>query len=227
MSPEFPFKVTRAECEVCDVSMTAAHKWTFCVLIACTWRGEASPKYDFGTTRVNHYKSYILIKYCRTLGKSSAGTHVGWAKFPWATLKKSNEKRTIYITEADKAKLQKLLAEEILKMHDGFSRLEGLTKELMKAKIVESSDVPSDVITMNSKVFLKPLGEGESEEYVLVFPGHANEKMHKVSVLSPIGTAMIGCRVGHVFGVKTLDGERQMMVEQILYQPEAAGDYHL
>jgi regulator of nucleoside diphosphate kinase len=142
-------------------------------------------------------------------------------------LNKSSVKKTIYITEADKAKLEKLLAEEILKTHDGFSRLEGLTKELMKAQVVESADVPSDVITMNSKVLLKHLEREESEEYVLVFPKHANERMQKVSILSPIGTAMIGCRVGHVFRVKTQDGERQMMVEQILYQPEAAGDYHL
>ena len=142
-------------------------------------------------------------------------------------MNKSSEKKTIYITEADKAKLEKLLSEEILKANKGFSHLEGLTKELMKAKVVESADVPSNVITMNSKVLLKHLDSGKSEEYVLVFPKHANEKINKVSVLSPIGTAMIGCRVGDVFGIKTQDGERQMMVEQILYQPEASGDYHL
>ncbi|MEA5113632.1 MAG: nucleoside diphosphate kinase regulator [Geobacteraceae bacterium] len=142
-------------------------------------------------------------------------------------MNQSSEKKTIYITEADKAKLEKLLAEEILKADDGFSRLEGLTKELMKAKVVDSADVPSNVITMNSKVLLKQLDSGKSEEYVLVFPKHANDKINMVSILSPIGTAIIGCRVGDVFGVKTQDGERQMMVEQILYQPEAAGDYHL
>ena len=147
--------------------------------------------------------------------------------FRGVTLKKSTEKRTIYITGADKAKLEKLLAEEILKADERFSHLEGLTKELMKAKVVRSSDVLPEVITMNSKVLLKHLEHGETEEYELVFPRDANEKANKVSVLSPIGTAMIGCRVGHVFGVITQDGERQMMVEQILYQPEAAGDYHL
>lgn len=142
-------------------------------------------------------------------------------------MNQSSEKKTIYITEADKSKLEKLLTEEMLKADDGFSSLEGLTKELMKAKVVESADVPSNVITMNSKVLLKHLDSGESKEYVLVFPKHANDKINKVSVLSPIGTAMIGCRVGDVFGVKTQDGESRMMVEQILYQPEVAGDYHL
>jgi len=148
-------------------------------------------------------------------------------RFCGVTLKSSSEKRIIYITEADKAKLEKLLTEEMLKANKGFGHLEGLTKELMKAKVVDSANVPSNVITMNSKVLLKHLDSGKSEEYVLVFPKQASEKINKVSVLSPIGTAMIGCRAGDVFGVKTRDGERQMMVEQILYQPEAAGDYHL
>ncbi len=177
---------------------------------------------------MNHFKSFILKKYIHLLLANFWPGHVLiGAGFCGGTLIKSSEKRTIYITEADKAKLEKLLAEEILNANKGFSHLEGLTKELMKAKVVESADVPSDIITMNSKVLLKHLERGESQEYMLVFPKHANERMHKVSVLSPIGTAMIGCRVGHVFGVKTQDGERQMMVEQILYQPEAAGDYHL
>lgn len=60
----------------------------------------------------------------------------------------------------------------------------------MKAKVVESADVPQGVITMNSKVLLKHLESGESEEYVLVFSKHANERNNNVSVLSPIGTAI-------------------------------------
>lgn len=163
----------------------------------------------------------------RTPGKSLAGCVLIGQRFCGVTLKSSSEKKIIYITEADKAKLEKLLTEEMLKANKGFGHLEGLTKELMKAKVVDSANVPSNVITMNSKVLLKHLDSGKSEEYVLVFPKQASEKTNKVSVLSPTGTAMIGCRAGDVFGVKTQDGERQMMVEQILYQPEAAGDYHL
>jgi regulator of nucleoside diphosphate kinase len=142
-------------------------------------------------------------------------------------LKKASGNRTIYVTEADKARLEKLLAEEILKAKNGFGHLEGLTKELMKSKVVKSADVPPNVVTMNSRVLLRHLERQKSEEYVLVFPRDADEKTSKISVLSPIGTAMIGCRVGHVFEVKTGDGAIGMMVEKILYQPEAAGDYHL
>jgi len=139
----------------------------------------------------------------------------------------ANDKRTIYITENDKARLEKLLAEEIMSAKKGFLHLEGLTKELMKAKVVGAAHVPSDVITMNSKVILNDVERGTSEQYVLVFPQNANEEENKVSILSPIGTAMIGCRVGHVFDVTTVTGRKRMMVEQLLYQPEAAGDYHL
>jgi regulator of nucleoside diphosphate kinase len=142
-------------------------------------------------------------------------------------MEKTADAKTIFITRVDKTRLEKLLAEEILKSKNNFKHLEGLTKELMKAKVVESKDVPSDVITMNSKVRINDLEINELREYVLVFPKEANVALNKVSVLSPIGTAMIGCRVGHVFMIKTPTGERRIMVEQILYQPEAARDYHL
>lgn len=140
---------------------------------------------------------------------------------------KANDKRTIFITEIDKTRLEKLLAEEIMSAKNGFLHLEGLTKELMKAKVVKAVYVPADVITMNSRVILKDVERGTFDQYMLVFPQDANAEENKVSILSPIGTAMIGCRVGHLFDVITTTGQRRMMVEQLLYQPEAAGDYHL
>lgn len=143
------------------------------------------------------------------------------------TMKKTTDNKTIYITRKDKTRLEKLLGDEILKFGSNFKHLEGLTKELMKAKIVESEKVPSDVITMNSKVRIYDLERNELNEYVLVFPNEADVDQNKISVLSLVGTAMIGCRVGHVFIVNTPTGENQMKVEQILYQPEAAKDYHL
>jgi regulator of nucleoside diphosphate kinase len=80
---------------------------------------------------------------------------------------------------------------------------------------------------MNSKVLLDDLENNQRKEYILVFPKEADIEQNKVSVLSPLGTAMIGCRVGHILRVKTPTGERRMKVQKILYQPEKAGDYHL
>jgi regulator of nucleoside diphosphate kinase len=95
------------------------------------------------------------------------------------------------------------------------------------AKIVSSSDIPKDVITMNSQVCLVDQSTQKEEVFTLVFPQDADISQGRISVLAPIGTAMLGYRVGQVFQWKVPVGERTLKVKEILYQPEAAGDYHL
>ncbi|MDD2335151.1 MAG: nucleoside diphosphate kinase regulator [Geobacteraceae bacterium] len=142
-------------------------------------------------------------------------------------MKKNIDAKMIYITEYDMTRLEEVLAIAAKAAKRDFKHLEELTKELMKAEIVESTEIPSNVITMNSKVLFDDLENNTSKEYILVFPREADIEQNKVSVLSPIGTAMLGCRVGHVIKIKTPTGERRMKVGKILYQPEKAGDYHL
>jgi regulator of nucleoside diphosphate kinase len=140
---------------------------------------------------------------------------------------KNIDAKMIYITEYDMTRLEEVLAIAAKNAKRDFKHLEGLTKELMKAEIVDSTEIPPNVITMNSKVLLDDLENNQRKEYILVFPKEADIEQNKVSVLSPLGTAMIGCRVGHILRVKTPTGERRMKVQKILYQPEKAGDYHL
>jgi regulator of nucleoside diphosphate kinase len=80
---------------------------------------------------------------------------------------------------------------------------------------------------MNSQVCLLDQDTQKEEMLTLVFPQEANISQGKISVLAPIGTAMLGYRVGEVFRWKVPTGERKLKVKKILYQPEAAGDYHL
>ena len=74
---------------------------------------------------------------------------------------------------------------------------------------------------------MKDLDTQEEMTYTLVFPADANIKENKISVLAPIGTAMIGYKVGDVIEWPVPSGQRRLKVIGILYQPEAAGDYHL
>ena len=105
--------------------------------------------------------------------------------------------------------------------------LEKLEGELNRSKVVKSKEIPTDVITMNSKVRLKDLDTREEMIYWLVFPDDANPDQNKISILAPIGTALIGYRVGDVIEWKVPVGLRKLKVLEVLYQPEAAGDYHL
>ncbi len=137
------------------------------------------------------------------------------------------EKRTIYITEYDMERLRTLIAEARRLDRHGSEYLASLEAELSRAQPVAPKEVPPDVVTMNSRVRLKDLDAGDEMVYTLVFPEEADIAQSKISVLAPIGTAMLGYRVGDTFEWKVPDGVTRMRIEEILYQPEAAGDYHL
>ncbi len=137
------------------------------------------------------------------------------------------KKRTIYINAFDRKRLTRLIEDSTNFNNPDKNYLEELEKELNRGKIVEPKDIPKDVITMNSMVRLKDLDSGEEMTYTLVFPGIADISKNKISILAPIGTALIGYRVGDIIEWKVPAGLRKLKVEEILYQPEAAGDYHL
>lgn len=131
--------------------------------------------------------------------------------------------RTIYITEADMNRLRPLMGA----MKNPRDDLRALQNELEQARVVAPVDLPPDVITMNSKAKLRDLETSEEMTYTLVFPDEANIEEDKISVIAPIGTAMLGQRVGDEIQWEVPAGTVQLRVEQVLYQPEAAGHFHL
>lgn len=100
-----------------------------------------------------------------------------------------------------------------------------LQAELDQAVIVEAAEIPADVVTMRSTVELTDLDSGETEVHTLVFPEEADVEQRRLSVLAPIGTAVLGYRVGDTFEWKVPSGMRRLKVTKILYQPEAAGNW--
>ncbi|HKS30039.1 MAG TPA: nucleoside diphosphate kinase regulator [Pyrinomonadaceae bacterium] len=140
------------------------------------------------------------------------------------------DEATIYITEIDRQRLEKLIEKAAERDGDGLANqeyLRRLEQELEHAVTVPSEEVPGDVITMRSRVRLSDLSTGEKVTYTLVFPSEANFDEGKISVLAPIGTAMLGYRAGSIIEWQVPSGLRRLKVEEVLYQPEAAGDYNL
>ncbi len=137
------------------------------------------------------------------------------------------EERTIYITEYDLKRLRQLIADAKRVEPRGNEYLDSLDVELSRGKVVAPAEVPPDVVTMNSRVHLVDQDTGEEMVYTLVFPQEADISQSKISVLAPIGTAMLGYRVGDTFTWRVPDGVRRLQVKQVLYQPEASGDYQL
>jgi regulator of nucleoside diphosphate kinase len=80
---------------------------------------------------------------------------------------------------------------------------------------------------MNSQVRVKDMDSKTEMVFTLVFPAEADYEQGRLSVLAPVGTALLGYRAGEIVEWKVPGGVRKLRIEQILYQPEAAGDYDL
>jgi len=102
-----------------------------------------------------------------------------------------------------------------------------LKRELTGGTVVAPASVPKDVVTMNSRVRFRDLATGERETYTLVYPEMADLELERLSVLTPLGAALLGASVGDVVECNTPGGIRRLRIEKLLYQPEAAGDFHL
>ena len=139
-----------------------------------------------------------------------------------------SKETNIYITKPDYERLTKLI--EIAREREGDANreyLDRLEEELNRAEVVQQQDIPADVITMRSTVRVKDLDTSEEIIYRLVFPTEANYDEGRISVLAPIGTAMLGYRRGDVIDWQVPSGVRRLSVEEVLYQPESKGEYHL
>ena len=136
-------------------------------------------------------------------------------------------KKQIYITYSDIKRLSELIkvAREFGKEDEIYLR--DLEEELNRSKVVESKAIPENIITMNSKIRIRNLDTNEEMIFQLVFPDDADSSQEKISILAPIGTAVIGYKVDDIIEWKIPVGIARLKIEEILYQPEAAGDYHL
>jgi regulator of nucleoside diphosphate kinase len=137
------------------------------------------------------------------------------------------DSRQIFMTDFDLERLEEVINNASRRASRDGKHLDELEEELMKAEVVTPAGIPPDVITMNSRVCLQDLETGEELVYTLVFPGDADVEQGRISVLAPIGTAMIGYRTGDCITWRVPGGMKKLRVQGILYQPEAAGDFHL
>lgn len=126
----------------------------------------------------------------------------------------------LYITRDDNSKLRLLLATAL--HSNASSALQKLRAELDRAVVIDPAAVPAGIVTMDSTVEFEDLGTGEVESYTITFPDRANVEFKRLSILAPIGTALIGCRVGDVVRWSTPGGERQLKVRRVTPPPTEA-----
>ena len=128
------------------------------------------------------------------------------------------DRRAIYVAHEDLVRLEGLLRRATDDGPETGYRA-ALAGELARARVMPRARMPASVVTMNTGVRLRDLETGEEETYTLVFPEEADINENKVSVLAPVGTALLGYRAGDVFEWPVPAGLRRFRIEDV-YQPE-------
>lgn len=104
---------------------------------------------------------------------------------------------------------------------------DALNDELDRAQMCAPESMPHDVVSMNSKVRFRDLSTGEERVRTLVFPAQMTDSSTQLSVLAPVGAALLGLRVGSTIHWELPNGTAtHLEVLELLYQPEAAGEFH-
>ena len=133
-----------------------------------------------------------------------------------------NKENDIIITASDHAELRSLITLTGKVSLRVKWELRLLENELKRARVVAPRELPPDVITINSRAELLDLESGERMEFTLVLPADENVNDGKISVLAPLGTAMLGYRVGDEFAWHVPHGLRRLKVIKLHFQPEAS-----
>src|SRR4051812_7135379 len=133
------------------------------------------------------------------------------------------KQKAILITEPDFERIQRLIESCRSVWRQDLHQLDTLERELEKATIVRIADIPHNVVTMNSRVRVKDITAGREFVCQIVFPMDADSELNRISILAPIGTALLGYQAGRTVEWQMPSGKRRLKVLSVEYQPEAAG----
>jgi len=133
----------------------------------------------------------------------------------------------LIINRLDYARIKKCISDAKQFKSISNSEAEKLLNELNTAKIVEPEAVPSNVVTMNSIVKVSFLNNNKQVQFQIVYPDQANVRENKISIFSPIATALIGYKVKDEIEWIVPAGLTKIRIDEIIYQPEASGDFTL
>lgn len=135
--------------------------------------------------------------------------------------------KKIIINKLDYLRIKQFLGNAIQIRSISNSEAEKLLKELEAAEVIDPEKIPSHVVTMNSIVKLTFLNNNTQATFQLVYPDQANLKENRISIFSPVATALIGYSVGDLIEWIVPAGITKIRIDEILYQPESSGDYNL
>jgi regulator of nucleoside diphosphate kinase len=130
----------------------------------------------------------------------------------------------IVVTKIDYERLKR-----VIKLATGDKKIDPknllfLSNEIERAEKIDSKTIAPNFVTMHSQIEVKDLDTGKLMMLSLVYPEKADFKKGLISVLSPLGCALLGYKAGDTISFEVPAGKKQMKIEKVIYQPEAAGD---
>jgi regulator of nucleoside diphosphate kinase len=133
------------------------------------------------------------------------------------------QQQAIRVTELDSRRLQGLIEGSRVKDTRDAGNVKLLERHLDDAEIIPAESIGPHVVTMNSEVRVRDLDSPETMVFQVVFPRAADATAGKISVLAPLGMAVLGRRLGEHVTWEVPGGVRRLLVDRILYQPEREG----
>lgn len=133
----------------------------------------------------------------------------------------------IILSKLDFTRIHKCINDARRAKTIGANEADILLKELNSAIVVEPNEIPRDVVTMNSVVKISFLNANKTLQFQIVYPDQANIKENKISIFSPVATALIGYKVSDEIEWIVPSGLTKLRIDEIIYQPEAAGNFDL
>ena len=135
--------------------------------------------------------------------------------------------KKVTLTKNDYTRIYKAITDAKNSKTINSNEAEKLLSELSKAEIVPSEKIDKDVVTMNSEVKLFFENTQKEQSFKIVYPQDANLIENKISIFSPIATALIGYKIGDEIEWIVPGGMTKIKIVDLIYQPEAAGDFDL
>lgn len=131
----------------------------------------------------------------------------------------------IKITELDFVRLSALLNSTRKDKATEITNIEALNTEISRAERVDSKSIEPNFVTMNSVIDVTSTATKKQMTIKIVYPSQADFKKGFVSVLSPLGSALLGYKVGDTVKYQAPAGMSEIVIDKINYQPEASGDF--
>lgn len=133
------------------------------------------------------------------------------------------QQQAVRVTDIDSRRLEMLIEGSRIRAPRDADSIERLERHLDDAEVMPAHGIGPDVVTMNSEVRVRDLDTYETIVFRIVFPSAADAGAGKISVLAPLGMAVLGRRTGEHVTWQTPGGLRRLQVDRVLYQPEREG----